>query len=313
MSTGGAEPSDRAIRWSTAGFVLLLTLAVLWPGPVLWINDATWQLDLPIHERSFLGRQAPSWDVVFWCMAGLFLLAIAHGRLGNLAISARAFRADWPRIRRNIRRRWGLLGKVPLLFLAVTAGLVAVVWLHLDAWLISQVAILQNDLTVILARYLNRLGGGMSPVIVVLWFAIAGLLFLRPRWTELALCMAFASVSSGILVQLLKYVVGRSRPELWLGPFDHTLPSATSFPSGHTVGAFAIGSVLYFGARQQSIRWTAMLLATGVGLARIFAFRHWPSDVIASALLGTAVGWFFVLAVREERSEGQVASNEENG
>jgi membrane-associated phospholipid phosphatase len=300
MSTGGAEPSDRALRWSTAGFVCLLTLSVLWPGPVLWINDATLQLDLPIHERSFLGRQAPSWDVVFWCIAGLFLLAIAHGRLGNLTISASAFTADWGRIRRNIGRRWRSLGKAPLLFLALTAAVVAVVWLYLDAWLISQVALHQNDLTVILARYLNRLGGGMNPLIVVLWFAIAGLLFLRPRWTELALCMAFASLSSGIVVQLLKYLVGRSRPELWLGPFDQTLPSATSFPSGHTVGAFAIGSVLYFGARQRSIRWIAMLLAAGVGLARIFAFRHWPSDVIASALLGTAVGWFFVLAVRDD-------------
>ncbi len=36
-----------------------------------------------------------------------------------------------------------------------------------------------------------------------------------------------------------------------------------------------------------------MSLASAVGVSRVLGFRHWPSDVLASALLGIAFGWFF--------------------
>src|SRR5688572_6328080 len=63
-------------RYAAAAFATLLILSVFWPSPVvssnrLWIGE-----DLDVDELSFLGREAPSWDVVFWCIAGLLLLAI---------------------------------------------------------------------------------------------------------------------------------------------------------------------------------------------------------------------------------------------
>jgi membrane-associated phospholipid phosphatase len=43
------------------------------------------------------------------------------------------------------------------------------------------------------------------------------------------------------------------------------------------------------------VRLVAMLLAIGIAVSRVFAFRHWPSDVLASSFLGMAVGWFFTV------------------
>jgi undecaprenyl-diphosphatase len=103
--------------------------------------------------------------------------------------------------------------------------------------------------------------------------------------------MAIAGLAAGIAGQIVKYAVGRARPELWLGPFTHARPSATSFPSGHTVGAFALGFVLVLASRNLPLRALAILVAVAVGLSRILAFRHWTSDVLASALIGIAVAW----------------------
>src|SRR5690349_8379139 len=71
-----ALPSSRKRRYASAAFVTLLILSVFWPSPVvsmnrLWIHGA-----LDVDELSFLGREAPSWDVVFWFFAGLLLLMI---------------------------------------------------------------------------------------------------------------------------------------------------------------------------------------------------------------------------------------------
>ena len=96
---------------------------------------------------------------------------------------------------------------------------------------------------------------------------------------------------------MIKFTAGRARPELWFGPFTHARISATSFPSGHTVGAFALAGVLLFASPNLPLRVVAVLLAAAVGLSRMLAFRHWPSDVLASALLGLLGAWVMTRAV----------------
>jgi hypothetical protein len=308
MSTAAADDAAtrRAARVSGTAFVLLLVLAVLWPAPVLQLNDWTVRQSLSIHEDSFLGREAPSWDVVFWGIAGLFLLVLLHSRIRFLDTGVRMFIRD-------IRRLWRALPRVAShmhprkAIVFIVAGVVgtAVLWLFLDVPLIALVESLQGDHTRAVTRLLNRLGGGFNPPLIVAYFAVAGLIYLRPRWTELSMCMLLAGGAAGVIVQALKYLFGRSRPELWLGAFHHTWPSATSFPSGHTVGGFAIASVIAFGARAPMLRVAAMALAIGIGFSRIFAFRHWPSDVFASAVLGTWVGWIFTEALLGAEEEAQ--------
>ena len=150
----------------------------------------------------------------------------------------------------------------------------------------------QNPLTIEdLIRITNRLGGGMNPAMIVLFFLLAGVAYRHRRWIEYAVAMSIAGLGGGILAQLVKFAVGRTRPELWLGPFAHARASSTSFPSGHTVGAFALAGVIVFASRNLPLRIVAIIIAFAVGVSRILAFRHWTSDVLASALIGVAVAW----------------------
>ena len=292
--------NGRDARIAAIGFLLLLGLAVLWPAPAIYVNDRTIAADIAVDEDSFLGREAPSWDVVFWAIAGLYLLAMLHGRLDTFGGSLSMLRRDLRRVAREIHDHWReyhWIGFAIAILLAVAA--VGAVWLFLDAWLLGVFEGLQSDRTRLFARMMNRLGGGMNPVLIVVWFVVAGIIYARPRWVELGICMVAAAAAGGVLVQLLKYAIGRSRPEVWLGPVHHAWPDATSFPSGHTIGAFAIGSITFFGVKNPWIRTLAAILALGVGLSRILAFRHWPSDVLASAIVGTALGWICVRPLTE--------------
>ncbi|HVS32959.1 MAG TPA: phosphatase PAP2 family protein [Thermoanaerobaculia bacterium] len=295
MSTGD---DLRKSRLAAAGFIALLALSVFWPSPVvssnrLWIN---WPLD--VDELSFLGREAPSWDVVYWCLAGIFTLIVLQTGHPFRLEPLRRFRAMRP----ALPRRFG-----------VAAGgavvIIAVVWLVADAPLIAAAETIRYDATESIIRIVNRFGGGMNPAMIVLFFLIAGIVYRREAWVSYAVMMAVAGLGAGLIAHVIKLTAGRTRPELWLGPFHLAHGSANSFPSGHTVGAFALAGVLLFASRSVPLRVVAMLLACAVGLSRIVAFRHWPSDVVASAAIGLLVAYASTSAKFTETSREQPASS----
>src|SRR2546430_8193618 len=67
---------DAKRRVASAAFAVLLILSVFWPAPAVSLNQFCCHAPIPIDNLSFLGREAPSWDVVFWCLAGLLLIGI---------------------------------------------------------------------------------------------------------------------------------------------------------------------------------------------------------------------------------------------
>ena len=84
----------------------------------------------------------------------------------------------------------------------------------------------------------------------------------------------------------IKLVVGRRRPELpGLPPLTGT-PTDLSFPSAHASTAFA-GARLY---SQLGLPIVPLYsLATGLALSRLYLGVHYPSDVLAGAMLGSLV------------------------
>jgi membrane-associated phospholipid phosphatase len=104
---------------------------------------------------------------------------------------------------------------------------------------------------------------------------------------------------------MVKLLVGRSRPEMWLGPFDHTRTAAGSFPSGHTTSAFALGGVLMLASPNPLVRAIVFLIAAAIGFSRVLSFRHWTSDVVASAAIGLFSAWIAWKAVADERAESR--------
>jgi len=94
--------------------------------------------------------------------------------------------------------------------------------------------------------------------------------------------------SQGI-VQLFKRTIERKRPYLVLpdvSTFWKNLLRDHSFPSGHTTAGFSLAVILsiYFPA----FAIYSYLLATMVGISRIYTGMHYPSDVLSGAFIGTA-------------------------
>ena len=106
----------------------------------------------------------------------------------------------------------------------------------------------------------------------------------RQKTTQLALQGAIVGAGYGT-IELVKKGVGRVGPDGW---------KDTSFPSGHTTGAFIfstmandnlndITSNVYIRTPLQAVN---ILLAAGVGMGRVEGGHHYPSDVLAGAALG---------------------------
>jgi membrane-associated phospholipid phosphatase len=289
---------------ASVAFAALLVLSVVWPAPLVAVNDTCCHARLPVDDLSFLGREAPSYDVVFWCLAGLVLLAI----LQSAPWQGSDFRQAWDDVRATrVRMRAGAIA----LALALAGVATALIWRFADPAVTALAERVETNSSDDFIRLANRFGGGMNPAMIVIFFLVAGVVYQRRDWVRCAVAMAFAGAGAGIVVQVVKVLAGRTRPELWLGAFHHARPSATSFPSGHTVGAFALAGVLAFGARSRTLRAMALLLAVAVAASRVLAFRHWTSDVFASTCIGLLMARMFtpvILSRETAKDDGRVTN-----
>ena len=98
-------------------------------------------------------------------------------------------------------------------------------------------------------------------------------------------------ISAGIITPLMKFTVGRVRPNASNRTFDFKpLSGNYSFPSGHTTQAFAVASVIAAHYDQWWVQGLSYGLAGVVGYSRVEQNSHYASDVVAAAIIGTVVG-----------------------
>ena len=90
---------------------------------------------------------------------------------------------------------------------------------------------------------------------------------------------------------ILKPLAARPRPfEVNMGVrLLIEAPKDFSFPSGHTGASFAAAAALFFVGSRGWI--PAAVLAALIGFSRLYLYVHYPTDVLAGALLGIAAGW----------------------
>jgi len=124
------------------------------------------------------------------------------------------------------------------------------------------------------------------------WFWLLGLgllwAFGNPAYQDLTVRFIVAIVVLAVLVMVTKFTIRRSRPEGdWGTVYRKTDPH--SFPSGHAARAALIATLALLWS-PLAIGLTLALWAFLVSLARIAMGVHYPSDVLAGALLGTTFG-----------------------
>ncbi|OLN30656.1 MULTISPECIES: phosphatase PAP2 family protein [Desulfosporosinus] len=100
---------------------------------------------------------------------------------------------------------------------------------------------------------------GFSGVLALVFNAIIGQFFFRPR--------PFVTLPKGTFTQLIPH------------SFD------TSFPSDHTSGSFGFAAGSWKKASFW-VRWSFTILAVLVAFARVYTGVHWPTDVLASVIIG---------------------------
>lgn len=144
----------------------------------------------------------------------------------------------------------------------------------------------------------NPLFDWLMPVLSAKRYALipaAVAIFLLARWGSKR---AWILVGVGVLAlgltdlgaNLLKGLFERTRP-CHVIPDVRLLAGCTrsfSLPSNHASNMFALATVAWLGCRRW--RWALPVLAAGVACSRIYLGVHYPSDVIAGALWGSAVG-----------------------
>jgi membrane-associated phospholipid phosphatase len=124
------------------------------------------------------------------------------------------------------------------------------------------------------------------------------------RLADLGLHGTEAIAIGGATTEVIKLTAGRSRPYVTndTNPRDYALLRGlkgrdyASFPSGHTLSAFAAASAVTAeaGRWNHNTQWIVGTVlytgATAVGLSRLYNNQHWASDVILAAGIGTFAG-----------------------
>lgn len=127
------------------------------------------------------------------------------------------------------------------------------------------------------------------------WFGLGLALALfdsanREAWL---ICAALGPIAIG-LNYVVKLVVRRPRPVLEGLPPLGGAPSSLSFPSAHATSSFAVATAM---TRVEPLGALAFALAIALALGRPYLGMHYPSDVLAGALLGIALGLIVPLSV----------------
>jgi membrane-associated phospholipid phosphatase len=139
-------------------------------------------------------------------------------------------------------------------------------------------------------RHVSHLANFSKP-----WLLVAAMIALfggRRGRRAAATGIAAIGLTSLLVNQVMKLVRARRRPDrVELGVPESrwvTMPSSTSFPSGHSASAAAFA--VSVGDMLPELRRPLRLAAAAVAFSRVYTGVHYPSDIVIGAAVGALFG-----------------------
>jgi len=168
--------------------------------------------------------------------------------------------------------------------------------LYIDGSVKTFILSVQSDWGLKVANAITLLGYGLVNVTMAATLWVIGLKAGRHREAVAGRLGLFAVIVGSLSGQVLKNLFCRSRPLAERsGQFFSEFPclgkgsGLISFPSGHSVTAFALAYAL--SRAYPRLAFLFYGLAGLIALSRIYLAKHFPSDVVAGAAIGILAGW----------------------
>jgi undecaprenyl-diphosphatase len=136
---------------------------------------------------------------------------------------------------------------------------------------------------------------------VVILFLCLFLLKDFKKYFKMVASAIFAAIFSRfVITEIIRYSLPRARPfieEPLAKLLAYHNPDESSFPSGHASFFFALATVVYLYDKRLGILF--FISALLISIPRVFIGVHWPSDIIAGAIVGIFTGWLVFKAAKK--------------
>ena len=188
----------------------------------------------------------------------------------------------------KIARLWPLVSGATAVAVAIALGIIVGLrngQYRFDAGFLEELVEHRSPFWDVPAYVMSFLGGGWFGVILVPVGVAVVLLVARKPWS--ALYFVVASALSAGVVQLLKSLFARARPEEMLIAADFG-----SFPSGHVANAATISVALAILLQRRWVWFAGAVWTLLMIFSRTYLGVHWLSDTVGGLLLGGAVAVF---------------------
>ncbi|WP_295217379.1 phosphatase PAP2 family protein [Ruminococcus sp.] len=125
----------------------------------------------------------------------------------------------------------------------------------------------------------------------LIWIVMAIIMLFWAKYRKTGI-MVGVGLLEGVIIGniLLKNLIARERP-CWINETVNILisiPQDYSFPSGHTLSSFIAATIIMHTDKRMGI--AAYMLASMIAFSRLYLYVHFPTDVLAGALLGIIIG-----------------------
>jgi len=201
--------------------------------------------------------------------------------------------------------------------LLYVAAALPVFFIYLDKTIVLWIKRFYNELEIhrlfgFLDPLIDFAGNGATLVAVALTLYVAGRFFSQ-KMCRVGKSLLIGLVSSGIMVQAMKHLIGRARPRVtadpvFIGPSFRS--GYDSFPSGHTTVVFCLAYILSRHFPRYKIAF--YMFASVVALDRVEDFAHFPSDILAGAVLGLIVAQILFIKVFPSQGVGYAENTTES-